>query len=499
MKLPLRCIPAANRLELSSVRRVVHQPRADAVVRRAEVVGVPGGHGEQPQRARRQPVGLQEQDVARDVARPARLRRAVLPGSGFCASGIAASTARAARSTTTLPHASNSAGSTARQRSRQSSRLPRWSRAALRLPLQPRLRARRRRRAPPAAGGAGLQRRAHARARPQAARRTTPRWSCSPSWGSRRTRSTTCSTSTRCSTPCSTRSQRVVEASRELSPVLIVGAPLRVEGGLFNCAVVDPPRRACSASCPKSYLPNYREYYEERQFRAAREAIARRDRAARADGAVRHRPGLRGVRPARASRSTSRSARTSGRRSRRRTYGALAGATVLANLSREQHHDRQGRLPAHARAWRSRRAAIAAYIYTAAGQGESTTDLAWDGQALICENGDLLAEAERFASSEQLLCADVDLDRIVSDRVRHEQLRRLDPATTASALAGVPARCRSSSASPRAAQPLRRDDRALPVRPGRPRDARRALLRGLQHPGPRPRDSACARPGSRRS
>ena len=81
---------------------------------------------------------------------------------------------------------------------------------------------------------------------------------------------------------------------------------------------------------------------------------------------------------------------------------------------------------------------IAAYLYTAAGQGESTTDLAWDGQALIYENGDLLAEAERFASSEQLLFADVDLDRIVSDRAADEQLRRLDPATTASALTGVP-------------------------------------------------------------
>jgi NAD+ synthase (glutamine-hydrolysing) len=59
---------------------------------------------------------------------------------------------------------------------------------------------------------------------------------------------------------------------------------------------------------------------------------------------------------------------------------------------------------------------IAAYIYTAAGLGESTTDLAWDGQAMIYENGDLLAEAERFADAEQLLLADIDLGRIVSDR-----------------------------------------------------------------------------------
>ena len=70
MKLPLRCIPAAKRLELSSVLASCMQPRADAVVRRAEVVGVAGGNREQPERARREHVGLQEQHVARDVAGP---------------------------------------------------------------------------------------------------------------------------------------------------------------------------------------------------------------------------------------------------------------------------------------------------------------------------------------------------------------------------------------------------------------------------------------------
>src|SRR5205085_3118476 len=59
---------------------------------------------------------------------------------------------------------------------------------------------------------------------------------------------------------------------------------------------------------------------------------------------------------------------------------------------------------------------IAAYVYTAAGMGESTTDLAWDGQALIFENGDLLAEAERFSTEEELITCDIDLDRLVSDR-----------------------------------------------------------------------------------
>ena len=61
---------------------------------------------------------------------------------------------------------------------------------------------------------------------------------------------------------------------------------------------------------------------------------------------------------------------------------------------------------------------LAAYLYTAAGPGESTTDLAWDGHGLVCENGDVLAEGERFAPGEQLVTADVDLTRLAADRMR---------------------------------------------------------------------------------
>src|SRR5690606_14115191 len=61
---------------------------------------------------------------------------------------------------------------------------------------------------------------------------------------------------------------------------------------------------------------------------------------------------------------------------------------------------------------------VAAYLYSDAGAGESTTDLAWDGHALIYENGDLLAESKRFADDEQLVTADIDIDRLVQDRSR---------------------------------------------------------------------------------
>ena len=91
---------------------------------------------------------------------------------------------------------------------------------------------------------------------------------------------------------------------------------------------------------------------------------------------------------------------------------------------------------------------IAAYIYTAAGGGESTTDLAWDGQALICENGDLVTEAERFCEEEQLLLADIDLDRMASDRASTNSYGD-SIHDHREVVAALPARRRSSSAPAR--------------------------------------------------
>jgi NAD+ synthase (glutamine-hydrolysing) len=207
--------------------------------------------------------------------------------------------------------------------------------------------------------------------------------------------------------------ERIAADSEALSPVIVVGAPLQAEGGLFNTAIVIHRGRVVGA-VPKSYLPEYREYYEKRQFRAARDAIG--DEIELLGDAVPFGGNLLFV----------------GRDLQRfvlhveicedlwvpippSTYGALAGATVLANLSASnitigKSEYRRTLCGAHSAR------TIAAYLYTAAGAGESTTDLAWDGQALIYENGDMLAEAERFARDEQLIVADVDLDRIAADR-----------------------------------------------------------------------------------
>jgi NAD+ synthase (glutamine-hydrolysing) len=99
------------------------------------------------------------------------------------------------------------------------------------------------------------------------------------------------------------------------------------------------------------------------------------------------------------------------------SYAALAGATVLINLSASNitigkvEHRRQLVASQSARC-------LAAYVYSSAGFGESTTDLAWDGHGMIYENGTAVAESSRFSCKSQLLTGDLDLDRLAQDRRR---------------------------------------------------------------------------------
>jgi NAD+ synthase (glutamine-hydrolysing) len=206
----------------------------------------------------------------------------------------------------------------------------------------------------------------------------------------------------------------IVAASDGLRPLIALGAPVASEGGLFNAAIVIHRGRILGA-VPKSYLPEYREYYEKRQFRAARDLIG--DQLQLLGQAIPFGADLvfacRDIPSFALSVEICEDLWTPIPPS---TYGALAGATVLANLSASNitiGKDSYRRMLCEAQSGR----AIAGYVYTAAGLGESTTDVAWDGQALIYENGQLLSESERFSDSEQLILADLDLDRILSDRM----------------------------------------------------------------------------------
>jgi NAD+ synthase (glutamine-hydrolysing) len=207
----------------------------------------------------------------------------------------------------------------------------------------------------------------------------------------------------------------VVAASRDLNPLLLIGAPLRHNGRIYNCALAIHRGRLLGV-VPKSYLPNYREFYEKRWFANGRQ-IQGLTTAVNGSQvpfgtdlifASADLPGFRvaieicedfwsPIPPS--------------------TYAALAGATILCNLSASNitigKSDERHLL---CRSQSSR--AVAAYVYSAAGHGESTTDLAWDGQGIVYELGDLLAQSERFELRPELCIADVDCDRILSDRMR---------------------------------------------------------------------------------
>ncbi|GAY15454.1 NAD(+) synthase [Mycobacterium sp. shizuoka-1] len=206
----------------------------------------------------------------------------------------------------------------------------------------------------------------------------------------------------------------IVAASADLFPVLVVGAPLRYLHRIYNTAVVIH-RGVVLGVVPKSYLPTYREFYERRQV-APGDDIHGTIRIGDADvpfgpdllfaaddvaGLVLHveicEDMFVPVPPS--------------------AQAALAGATVLANLSGSPITI--GRAEDRALLARSASArCLAAYVYAAAGEGESSTDLAWDGQTMIYENGRLLAESERFPRGERRSVADVDLDLLRAERLR---------------------------------------------------------------------------------
>jgi NAD+ synthase (glutamine-hydrolysing) len=206
----------------------------------------------------------------------------------------------------------------------------------------------------------------------------------------------------------------VVEGSADLLPVIVIGAPLRHRNRIYNCALVIHRGRLLGVA-PKSYTPTYREFYEGRQLAAGDDQ--RGDlRVAGAEvpfgpnllfdatdvpGLVLHVEVCEDmwvpIPPS--------------------AEAALAGATVILNLSGSpitvgRAEDRK----LMCRSASSR--CLAAYVYSAAGEGESTTDLSWDGQTRIYENGVLLADTERFPDGDRRSVADVDVDLLRQERMR---------------------------------------------------------------------------------
>jgi NAD+ synthase (glutamine-hydrolysing) len=211
---------------------------------------------------------------------------------------------------------------------------------------------------------------------------------------------------------------RLAEAAGDTAITVVVGAPIRHAERLYNCAIVLAGGRVIGV-VPKTYLPNYREYYEKRWFSSANtsqrfgEPLQLGDEIVDVDPCVlfeaENRAGfVFGVEicedfwaPLPPS-----------------TRQAMAGARILLNLSASNIVIGKAEERALLCASQSART-MAAYVFTASGWGESTTDLAWDGQATIHELGAKLAEGERFGMGGALTICDVDVDRIGQDRLRN--------------------------------------------------------------------------------
>src|SRR5215469_7792793 len=208
---------------------------------------------------------------------------------------------------------------------------------------------------------------------------------------------------------------RLIGASRDMFPVFVVGAPLRSRGHLYNCGVAIH-RGGLLGAVPKVFLPNYREFYERRHFTsgegvvgqsiviAGREAPCGSDLLFTARGEPDFTFHVEICEDLWVPQPPS-------------TSAALAGAEILLNLSASNITIGKAQMRRLLCASQSARC-IAAYAYSAAGVGESTTDLAWDGQAGIFECGDLLAQTERFSSVPEMAVADVDIGRIRQERMR---------------------------------------------------------------------------------
>jgi NAD+ synthase (glutamine-hydrolysing) len=207
----------------------------------------------------------------------------------------------------------------------------------------------------------------------------------------------------------------ITAASRDLFSVLVIGAPLRRRGQLFNCAVVIY-RGTILGVVPKIYLPNYREFYEVRQctsgagIRGGTINVVGRsvpfgvDLLFQSQGSVPFTAHVEICEDVWVPQPPS-------------TAAALAGAEVLLNLSASNIIIGKSEVRRMLCTSQSARC-IAAYAYSAAGPGESTTDLAWDGHAAIFEYGNKLAETERFSLNSTMAVADVDLALLRQERMR---------------------------------------------------------------------------------
>jgi len=212
----------------------------------------------------------------------------------------------------------------------------------------------------------------------------------------------------------------LVKASASYSPLVITGLPLMLAGRLFNCAALLQGGRLLGM-VPKTYLPNYGEFYEKRQFSSAKELqhqfinICNQTVAIGSDLLFRCRENPDAVIGVEICEDLWAPVTPS-------SWLAMAGATIICNPSASsaiigKPEYRQLMLKS------TSARLLSAYVYSGAGEGESTTDLAWDGHAIIGENGHILEESERFNASGSLIVTDIDVEKLQLERMRNSSFK----------------------------------------------------------------------------
>ncbi len=202
---------------------------------------------------------------------------------------------------------------------------------------------------------------------------------------------------------------RIAQATASMAMAIVVGAPVAMKNAQYNCAIVICQGKVIAAM-PKSYIPNYNEFYEKRWWASGSTtdesvSIAGFEVPLNSRTLIQ----VNGVlvfaeicedlwAPIPPS-----------------SYGALAGAQVILNLSASDDLIGKYEYLTSLVCQQSARC-IAGYVYSGAGYGESSTDLVFDGKAIIAENGKILAKNDRWQDSNQYSIADIDIEAINRDR-----------------------------------------------------------------------------------
>ena len=205
---------------------------------------------------------------------------------------------------------------------------------------------------------------------------------------------------------------RVMNNTRQLDIISIVGMPVRVESVLMNCAVVIQKGKILGI-VPKTYLPNYKEFYEHRWFASA---------FTYTDEVVVRLCGQ--LAPVSANLLFETSEVRFGIELCEDVWApvppssalALKGADIIFNLSADTENISKHQYLRSLLAQQSARC-LAGYVFASSGFGESTTDVVFAGNALIYENGALLAASERFSFDKQLVMSEIDVERLRGERL----------------------------------------------------------------------------------